>query len=254
MRPATRRCNYHYCALLTLLVISAGCSRTPPNHRPTAAQSAPARVAPTPTYESPILAQLVVAAVERPNHRVQYDGAYYQIAYPNGDVPADRGACTDEIVRAYRAVGVDLQKEVHEDMAANFAVYPTRFGLKQPDANIDHRRVPNLMTFFARKGKQLPVTQNAADYAPGDIVTWDLGAGQTHIGLVVDVPAEDEPTRYQIMHNIGAGPQLQDALFAWPITGHYRYTGPPPPPVAKPKRTGSRTLNAAPAQGQRRRL
>ncbi len=237
MRPATRCRRRCYCALL-LLVVSVACTRTLPNRRTTVDINArPACVAPPPTYESPILAQLVAAAVERPNHRVQYDGAYYQIAYPGGDVPADRGACTDEVVRAYRAVGVDLQKEVHEDMLANFAVYPQRFGLKQPDANIDHRRVPNLMTFFARKGKQLPVTENAADYAPGDIVTWDLGAGLTHIGFVVDVPAEDEPTRYQIMHNIGAGPQIQDALFAWQITGHYRYTGPPPPPPPKPART-----------------
>ncbi len=235
MRPATRRRHYHACALLSLLVLSAACTRSPDGERTaTTPHTAPARVAPTPTYESPVLAQLVAAAVERPTHRVQYDGAYYQIAYPNGDVPADRGACTDEVVRAYRTVGVDLQKEVHEDMLANFATYPQRFGLKQPDANIDHRRVPNLMTFFARKGKQLPVTQTAADYAPSDIVTWDLGAGLTHIGLVVDVPSTDEPTRYQIMHNIGAGPQLQDALFAWPITGHYRYTGPPPPPPVAP--------------------
>ena len=170
---------------------------------------------------------------------MQYDGAYYQIAYPGGDVPEDRGACTDEVVRAYRAVGVDLQKEVHEDMTANFAAYPPRFGLTRPDANIDHRRVPNLMTFFARKGAQLPITNNAADYAPGDIVTWDLGSGQTHIGIVVDVPSDEDAARYQIMHNIGAGPQIQDVLFAWQITGHYRYTGPPPPPPkpARPQRT-----------------
>jgi hypothetical protein len=186
-----------------------------------------------------VLEQLVAAAVERPNHQVQYDGAYYQIAYPGGDVPEDRGACTDEVVRAYRAVGVDLQKEVHEDMTANFAAYPPRFGLTRPDANIDHRRVPNLMTFFARKGAQLPITNNAADYAPGDIVTWDLGSGQTHIGIVVDVPSDEDAARYQIMHNIGAGPQIQDVLFAWQITGHYRYTGPPPPPPkpARPQRT-----------------
>lgn len=248
------RHRYLCCALL--LIINATCTNTTPTRRATVqpASSLTARVAPTPAYESPVLAQLVAAAVERPNHPVLYDGAYYQIAYPGGDVPADRGACTDEVVRAYRAIGVDLQKEVHEDMAANFAVYPTRFGLSRPDANIDHRRVPNLMTFFARKGKQLPLTTNPADYVPGDIVTWDLGQGLTHIGLVVDVPANDEPTRYQIMHNIGAGPQLQDALFAWPVTGHYRYTGPPPPPPSKPKPTGARTLNATPGQAQRRRL
>ena len=180
-------------------------------------------------------------AVERTNHRVQYDGSYQQIAYPNGDVPEDRGACTDEVVRAYRAVGVDLQKEVHEDMQANFAAYPQRFGLTQPDTNIDHRRVPNLMTFFARKGQQLSITNNPADYAPGDIVTWDLGQGQTHIGILVDVPSDEDAARWQLMHNIGAGPQIQDVLFAWKITGHYRYTGPP----TKDRTPNDRTRTAA---------
>ncbi len=212
----------HACALAAFVVLAA-CSAphlsarraAGPDATP-AAQSPGARVTPKPTYASPVLEQLVAAAVARTNERVQYDGSYYKIDYPNGDVPAERGACTDEVIRAYRAVGIDLQKEVHEDMQANFAAYPRRFGLTRTDTNIDHRRVPNLMTFFARKGKLLPVTELAADYAPGDIVTWDLGAGLTHIGIVIDVPSEEEAGRYQIMHNIGAGPQLQDALFAWP--------------------------------------
>ncbi|HYY42673.1 MAG TPA: DUF1287 domain-containing protein [Pyrinomonadaceae bacterium] len=242
-----------YCALAALVVAaSVACKRTRADAARTTGrtQSAPARVAPKPVYASPVLEQLVAAAIERPSHRVQYDGGYYQIAYPGGDVPADRGACTDEVVRAYRAVGVDLQREVHEDMEAHFAVYPQRFGLARPDPNIDHRRVPNLMTFFARKGAQLPVTTNAADYAPGDIVTWDLSGGQTHIGIVVDVPSDEDAARYQIMHNIGAGPQIQDVLFAWQITGHYRYTGPsaPPNPATKPVRAAGRNSPTGAAQ------
>lgn len=218
------------CVPFALLFVSVACNHTrAPGRRAAAGPlNVNGRPVPKPVYASPVLEQLVAAAVERTNHQVQYDGSYQQIAYPNGDVAADRGACTDEVVRAYRAVGIDLQKEVHEDMQANFAVYPHRFGLSQPDTNIDHRRVPNLMTFFARKGQQLPITNNPADYTPGDIVTWNLGGGQTHIGIVVDVPSETDAARWQIMHNIGAGPQIQDALFAWQITGHYRYTGPPP--------------------------
>ncbi|PYS93416.1 MAG: hypothetical protein DMF64_05220 [Acidobacteria bacterium] len=227
MHPAQR--FFINCALLALLIIGLACNRSHFASLGSTGGAHPvARATPKPTYTSPVLEQLVTAAVERPNHHVQYDGSYYQIAYPNGDVPEDRGACTDEVVRAYRAVGVDLQKEVHEDMQANFAAYPQRFGLTQPDTNIDHRRVPNLMTFFARKGQQLSITNNPADYAPGDIVTWDLGQGQTHIGILVDVPSDEDAARWQLMHNIGAGPQIQDVLFAWKITGHYRYTGPPP--------------------------
>jgi uncharacterized protein len=240
-----RRPHRRYFLPLALL-FAAACGVSPTTTSRRAANNnnsaAPpvAHATPKPVYESPVLAQLVAAAVERTSHSVQYDGSYYRIAYPGGDVPAERGACTDEVIRAYRAVGVDLQKEVHEDMAANFAAYPQRFGLKSTDANIDHRRVPNLMTFFARKGKALSITNSPADYMPGDIVTWDLGAGQTHIGIVVDIPSDEDPARWQLMHNIGAGPQIQDALFAWSITGHYRYTGPPPPPPAPRERRNSR--------------
>lgn len=176
----------------------------------------------------PFTARLVAAANERPKQTVRYDGAYVRIKYPGGDVPANTGVCTDEIIRIYRAVGIDLQKDVHEDMRANFPLYPRRFGLTRPDSNIDHRRVPNLRVFFARKGTNLPITRNAADYLPGDLVTWDLTAnpgGPTHIGIVVDHAFGD---RYGIVHNIGAGPQLEDVLFAWKITGHYRYRGQAP--------------------------
>ena len=135
---------------------------------------APRRSPPQPLRLDAFTQRLVAAANERPKLIIRYDGRYVRLKYPGGDVPADSGVCTDEIIRIYRAVGIDLQKEVHEDMAANFALYPRKFGLGRPDANIDHRRVPNLRVFFARKGKSLPISQNAGDYLPGDLVTWDL--------------------------------------------------------------------------------
>jgi len=170
---------------------------------------------------------LVDAAIERTSHRVRYVSEYVRIPYPGGDVPADTGVCTDEIIRSYRAVGVDLQKEVHEDMVKNFAAYPNqrRWLLAHPDANIDHRRVPNLIVFFQRKGESLPITNRGEDYAPGDLVTWDLGRNVPHIGIVVDQKASGSG-RYMIVHNIGEGPKVEDVLFNWKITGHYRYFGP----------------------------
>ena len=173
------------------------------------------------------LQKLVAAAVDRTHHVVRYDPAYVRIPYPSGDVPADTGVCTDEIIRAYRAVGVDLQKEVHEDMLHNFSAYPNqrRWLLAHTDANIDHRRVPNLMVFFSRRGESLPVSARAEDYAPGDIVTWDLGGNVRHIGIVVDRKSE-QTRRYLVVHNIGRGPQMEDVLLNWKITGHYRYFGP----------------------------
>ena len=168
----------------------------------------------------------MTAALERTRHPVRYVGAYVRIPYPGGDVPSDTGVCTDEIIRSYRAVGVDLQKEVHEDMLTNFAAYPNqrRWGMQHPDPNIDHRRVPNLMVFFGRKGENMPVTLLAQDYSPGDLVTWDLGGDVPHIGIVVNQKSADS-TRYQVVHNIGAGPKMEDVLFRWKITGHYRYYG-----------------------------
>jgi uncharacterized protein YijF (DUF1287 family) len=169
--------------------------------------------------------KLVAAAIERTHHTVRYEPAYVRIPYPNGDVPADTGVCTDEIIRIYRAVGVDLQKEVHEDMQANFWGYPNhlRWQLFHTDTNIDHRRVPNLMVFFGRKGEKLAITTNAADFSPGDLVTYDLGGNVPHIGMVVD--RKSAAGRYMIVHNIGAGPKMEDVLFSWKITGHFRYFG-----------------------------
>jgi len=176
---------------------------------------------------SAFIQRVVAAAIERAQHIVRYDPAYVRIPYPNGDVPADTGVCTDEIIRIYRAVGIDLQKEVHEDMEANFSTYPNqaRWGLAHTDKNIDHRRVPNLMVFFSRKGQKLPLSLRAEDYSPGDLVTWDLGGNVPHIGMVIDRKSTQSGHRL-IIHNIGAGPKMEDALFNWRITGHYRYPSP----------------------------
>jgi len=173
------------------------------------------------------LKKLVAAAEERTHHAVRYDGAYVRIPYPDGDVPTDTGVCTDEIIRTYRAVGIDLQKEVHEDMEKNFSAYPRkwRWLSSHTDTNIDHRRVPNLMAFFSRRGETLAITQRAEDYSPGDIVTWDLGGNVPHIGIVTDQKS-GTGGRYLIVHNIGQGQKMEDVLFHWKITGHYRYFGP----------------------------
>ncbi|MGB9334025.1 MAG: DUF1287 domain-containing protein [Candidatus Acidiferrales bacterium] len=186
--------------------------------------------APAPAFATDhqiFLTKLIAAATDRTNSSVRYDGSYVKIPYPNGDVPADTGVCSDEIIRIYRVVGIDLQKEVHEDMLQNFDEYPrpAKWGHSRPDANIDHRRVPNLMVFFTRKGESLPISDRPEDYAPGDLVTWDLGGDVPHIGIVVDRLAASSH-RHLIVHNIGEGPKMEDVLFAWKITGHYRYFGP----------------------------
>ncbi|MCW3125486.1 MAG: hypothetical protein JWO03_1144 [Bacteroidetes bacterium] len=163
------------------------------------------------------------AAISLTDQKVTYDPTYVTIPYPNGDVAPDKGVCTDVIIRAYRKVGIDLQKEVHQDMVAHFDLYPNIWGLKKADANIDHRRVQNLMVFFERHGARLPMTLNAADYKPGDIVTWDLGHGIVHIGVMVDRLSTDDKKRRMMVHNMGGGQVLADCLFNFHITGHYRY-------------------------------
>lgn len=172
--------------------------------------------------QSSFYKSLADSALTLTQQRVQYDPAYFKLSYPNGDVPAGKGVCTDVVIRAYRKLGIDLQKEVHEDMRANFNVYPKNWGLTRTDRNIDHRRVPNLMTFFKRKGTVLPISNKAADYMPGDIVCWNLGGGITHIGIVSNRKSSDKK-RYLIVHNIGAGQVLEDCLFQYKIIGHYRY-------------------------------
>ncbi|HEX7016913.1 MAG TPA: DUF1287 domain-containing protein [Cyclobacteriaceae bacterium] len=174
--------------------------------------------------QSTFLVDLAHAAENLTSQRVRYDPSYFSIPYPNGDVPSDRGVCTDVVIRAYRKRGIDLQREVHEDMRANFDVYPKLWGLSQPDRNIDHRRVPNLMTFFTRHGTVKPISQEADDYRPGDIVCWNLGNGVTHIGIVSSRRSRDGK-RFLIVHNIGAGQVLEDCLFDFKIIGHFQYAG-----------------------------
>ena len=169
---------------------------------------------------------IVKAAIERTQHSVRYDGRYLSIPYPNGDVPANMGVCTDVVIRSYRAIGADLQMLVHEDMVANFSEYPSKriWGLTTTDRNIDHRRVPNLQAFLSRQGEVIRVSADANDYKPGNLVTWMLPGNLPHIGIVTD-QASGLTGNPLIVHNIGSGsgPELSDMLFSYEITGHYRY-------------------------------
>jgi uncharacterized protein YijF (DUF1287 family) len=164
---------------------------------------------------------LVAAARAQVGVTLLYDPSYQRIAYPMGDVPMERGVCSDVVIRAFRAVGIDLQQELHRDMTRHFAAYPKNWGLARPDRNIDHRRVPNLAAWFKRHGYALPVSQDAARYQPGDIVTWLLGDKLPHIGIVSD-RRSDDGARPLVIHNIGWGAREDDALFAYRITGHFR--------------------------------
>jgi len=162
------------------------------------------------------------AALSIIDARIKYDGSYTQIPYPMGDVDKTKGVCTDVVIRSYRKLGIDLQKEVHEDMKAHFSAYPTKWGLKKPDTNIDHRRVPNLEVFFARNGQKLAVTQKASDYKTGDIVTWMINGKLPHIGIVTNRKSADGK-RFMIVHNVGGGQVLEDCLFRYDLTGHFTY-------------------------------
>jgi len=187
------------------------------------------------------------AALGRLRSRVRYDGSYHKIAYPWGDVPQNIGVCTDVVIRSYRRLGIDLQQQVHNDMSAAFSAYPNvrKWGLTKPDSNIDHRRVYNLRAFFARRGAALPVTHNPRHYKPGDLVTWMVGKDLPHIGIVVNRRSKADPNRFMIVHNIAYGPQMEDVLFRFPITGHYRYTprnmGNIPKPIYASARRPSRS-------------
>ena len=164
--------------------------------------------------------KMIAGAKAQVGKTLYYDSGYRRIAYPGGDVPIERGVCTDVVIRAFRRAGLDLQVLVHEDMKRSFGAYPKNWGLRRPDTNIDHRRVPNLATYFRRKGRAVPVTRRGADYKPGDIVTWRLSSGVPHIGIVSDVRSGD---RYLMVHNIGSGAQIEDVLFAYEVTGHFRW-------------------------------
>ncbi len=168
--------------------------------------------------------KLSEAAISLTNDEVVYDPSYISIAYPNGDVPKNKGVCTDVIIRAYRKLNIDLQKEVHEDMSAHFSSYPNleKWGLKKTDTNIDHRRVPNLEVFFTRNGQKLPISENPNDYKTGDLVTWMINDKLPHIGIITNKKSPDGK-RLMIVHNVGAGQALEDCLFSYTIVGHYKY-------------------------------
>lgn len=193
-----------------------------PGRRPVMAQLAapPASLGSPP---APWAARLIAAAEAQIGVTTLYDPAYVRLDFPGGDVPRDRGVCTDVVVRAYRdGLGVDLQQLVHTDMATHFSVYPSKWGLKQPDRNIDHRRVPNLQTFLTRRGAKLSPSESADDYAPGDLVTMMVSGTLPHI-VIVSHRASADGSRPLVIHNIGAGTRAEDRLFEFPITGHYRF-------------------------------
>jgi uncharacterized protein YijF (DUF1287 family) len=174
--------------------------------------------------ENPISFQekLSNAALSIINSEIVYTPNYVAIQFPNGDVPAKTGVCSDVVIRAYRKLGIDLQKEVHEDMKSNFSKYPTKWNLKQTDTNIDHRRVPNLEVFFTQKGEKLPVSKDAGDYKTGEMVTWMISGKLPHIGIVTHKKTADGK-RPMLVHNVGSGQVLEDCLFAYEIVGHYKY-------------------------------
>jgi uncharacterized protein YijF (DUF1287 family) len=180
----------------------------------------------TPAYAAFDAQKLVTAAEAQVGKTLTYDPSYASLKYPNGDVAIEKGVCSDVVIRAYRGQGIDLQKLVHEDMKKNFGLYPKIWGLKKTDTNIDHRRVPNLQVFFTRQGKSLGVSEKPADYKAGDIVTWNLRGPRDplpHIGIVTD-KMSDDGKRPLMAHNIGQGAQVEDMLFTYTVTGHYRYS------------------------------
>jgi uncharacterized protein len=203
--------------LSSLLMMSTGCTQL---KTPSFLSTSPIET----QVVSPKLKQVLQAAMAQTKYTRSYDPAYVAIAYPGGDVPRESGVCTDVVIRAFRAIGVDLQQEVHEDMKRNFAAYPQDWGLSGTDTNIDHRRVPNLMKYFERQGKAIAITNRKEDYLPGDVVTWNLGEGQEHIGIVTQFKSA-QTGQFLIVHNIGAGARLEDIVLNWPVIGHYRGVG-----------------------------
>lgn len=206
-------------------LLGVGCNQTSSVRSSVAAYpvAAPSpTVKPLPANASPQLKQFLEAAIEQSKVTTGYDPAWVKISYPNGDVPLETGVCSDVVVRAFRKAGIDLQKEVHEDMQRAWAEYPKRWGARGTDTNIDHRRVLNLMTYFSRQRKSLAVTTDRADYLPGDVVAWELTDGIEHIGILTNLSSETNQN-FLIVHNIGAGARIEDVLMSWKIIGHYRY-------------------------------
>lgn len=216
-----RRAVAGACILVSVVLAACSAVSAPVGSSAGGRESSPSprRIA-FPDHSSQQARRLARAAESQVGKTVRYDAAYVKLDYPGGDVPMDRGVCTDVLVRAFRTLGIDLQVEVHEDMSAHFKAYPQKWGLTRPDSSIDHRRVPNLQTYFQRRGKAVTVSDDPADYWPGDIVTWDV-LGRPHVGIVSITPAPDGK-RYCIVHNIGAGVKVEDILFVYRITGHYR--------------------------------
>lgn len=208
---------------VVFLLSSLSCQKPQLVYRTPAATDPPLIVTkPLADNAPPQLTQIIASAIEQTTVTTGYDPSYVGIEYPNGDVAPETGVCSDVVVRAFRKAGIDLQKEVHEDMGRAWEEYPKRWGASRRDANIDHRRVGNLITFFERQGKSRPVTVDRSQYLPGDIVAWDLGNKMGHIGIVVNVWSE-QSKGYLIVHNIGSGARMEDVLLNWEITGHYRY-------------------------------
>jgi len=214
--------NYVSVLLLIGVLAASGCqrqarvvSRKPP-------VPANVTVRPLPQNVPPQLKQMLDGAIAQAGVTTSYDPSYVALDYPGGDVPEKTGVCSDVVVRAFRKAGIDLQKEIHEDMKAARSDYPKKWGATSTDANIDHRRVLNLMAYFRRQGKSLTINYDPADYQPGDIVAWDLSGGIDHIGIVTNM-LSDSGDHYLIVHNIGAGTRVEDVLFEWTIKGHYRF-------------------------------
>ncbi len=208
--------------LLIGVLATSGCQRpTQVVSRGPAVPPSPS-VKPLPNNASPQLKQMLDGAIAQAGVTTGYDPSYVALDYPGGDVPEKTGVCSDVVVRAFRKAGIDLQKEVHEDMKARRSEYPNKWGTSNPDRNIDHRRVLNLMTYFRRQGKSVPISNSAKNYQPGDIVAWELTSGIDHIGIVTNMLSDSED-RYLIVHNIGAGTRIEDVLLAWTIKGHYRF-------------------------------
>lgn len=214
--------NYTKLLFLIFVLAVSGCHRQSRVVSRKPAVPPTATVEPLPDNAPPQLKQMLQGAIAQAGVTVSYDPAYVKLAYPGGDVPEDTGVCSDVVVRAFRKAGIDLQKEIHDDMKAARSDYPTKWGATGPDPNIDHRRVLNLMAYFRRQGKSLPISYEATDYRPGDVVAWELSGGYDHIGIVTNMRS-DSKERYLIVHNIGAGTRVEDVLFDWTIKGHYRF-------------------------------
>ena len=205
---------------IVVLALLAGCASRAGEKKATA-KGTIENLTRKPASLNPQIKKVVDSGIEQTQYTFNYDPTYTKLDYPGGDVPRDRGVCADVIVRAFRSAGIDLQKEIHEDMAKHFSAYPNKWGARKPDSNIDHRRVPNLMTFFERSGKSVPISKNIADYLPGDVVAWELDNHLLHIGLVTDAIARGA-SNYLAVHNIGEGAKVEDVVMAWKIIGHYR--------------------------------